>query len=298
MKNLFKKILVPVDFSETSTKAAAHASYLSRLTGADMLLLHVLPLNNYYFEMPEPVLVEDSRAEIGRRAEQQLNDLSEQATSDYNIHPRQIRSRGRVANEIIQTAEDEKVDLIIMGTHGAKGFEELFLGSNAHKVVTLAKCPVITIQPHAKDPGFKNIILPIDRSPHSREKVNLAVKLAIAYDSTLHILGLPDNSESDEYAKLQIILHQVEHFVKNSGVRCTCQTAAGENMAHEALRYGERMNADLIIIMTDHESRLTGIFLGPLAKQIVNHSRIPVMSIKPHYGHFESMGLDGNSLIY
>jgi nucleotide-binding universal stress UspA family protein len=201
-------------------------------------------------------------------------------------------------------AQKEKTDLIIMGTHGAKGFEELFIGSNAHKTVNLAPCPVLTVQSHATKPGFTNIVLPIDRSLHSREKVSLATALAKVYGAKIHILGLldendvPTGDDENEFGKLQIVLDQVQHAIEQTGIGFTRHTVQGTHLAAEALKYGKSVNADLIIIMTEHESALTGLFMGPLAKQIVNHSRIPVLSIKPNYGTFESLDLSGGYTAY
>ncbi|CAN5408301.1 universal stress protein [soil metagenome] len=293
MKMNIKKILVPTDFSETGLLALEHASFLARLVKAELILLHVLPLSEYHFEIPEPVMRIDNLEEINKIVEQKLNEVANDTKSKYGIMPKTMSTRGKIANEVMQIAIDEKVDLIVMGTHGASGFEELVLGSNAHKVVSLAPCPVITVQTHAKKLGFTNIVLPIDRSTHSREKVAYAIDLAHIYQAKLHIIGLLDQEEKIENDKLQIVLDQVQHAIEKAELTFTRHTVQGNHLATEALKYGESVNADLIVIMTDHESALTGLFMGPLAKQIVNHSRIPVLSLKPHYGTFEALNLSG-----
>jgi nucleotide-binding universal stress UspA family protein len=295
MKLEVKRIMVPTDFSETSKMALEHAAFLSRLLHAELLLVHVQAYNPFYFEIPEPLLVIKDTSKLDKFIEDKLIELRDEIEKEYGVKSRYMSPRGQVSNEIMQLAQKEKTDLIIMGTHGAKGFEELFIGSNAHKVVELAPCPVLTIQEHVAKPGFTNIVLPIDRSVHSREKVGVAIDLAKAYGSKIHILGLleEDDAEENEYGKLQIVLDQVQHAVEAAEIAYTRHTVKGTHLAAEALKYGTSVNADLIIIMTDHESALTGLFMGPLAKQIVNHSRIPVLSIKPHYGSFEALNLSG-----
>lgn len=293
MKLNIKKILVPTDFSETGLLALEHASFLARLVKADLIVLHVLPLNEYHFEIPEPVMRIENHDEINKLVEQKLAEVANDTRTNYGIMPRVISARGKVANEVMQIAQEEKIDLIVMGTHGAHGFEELLIGSNAHKVVSLAPCAVITVQTHAKKLGFTNIVLPIDRSLHSREKVQYAVDLAHIYQSKVHLLGLLDSDEASENDKLQIVLDQVQHALEKAEVNFSRQTVKGNLLAAEALRFAKTVDADLIMIMTDHESSLTGLFMGPLAKQIVNHSRIPVLSLKPHYGSFEALDLSG-----
>jgi nucleotide-binding universal stress UspA family protein len=106
---------------------------------------------------------------------------------------------------------------------------------------------------------------------------------------------LLENNEEHENDKLQIVLDQVQHAVEQANLRFSRQTVKGTNLAYEAMRFGPEVNADLIVIMTEQESALTGVFLGPRAKQIVNHSRIPVMSIKPKEALISDFNLDGST---
>jgi nucleotide-binding universal stress UspA family protein len=290
-----QKILVPVDFSETGMLALEHAGHMAGLAKADLILLHVLPANEYHFEIPEPELHIQSYDRVNAIVEERLNEAVDSLRERHGVKARSLSARGSVTREIIELANEEQVDLIVMGTHGAKGFEELFIGSNAHKVVSVAKCPVITVQTHVTRIGFTNIVLPIDRSAHSREKVNIALRFADLYDAKIHILGLLENSEEHENDKLQIVLDQVQHAVEQAKLRFSRQTVKGTNLAYEAMRFGPQVNADLIVIMTEQESTLTGVFLGPRAKQIVNHSRIPVMSIKPREALMSDFNLDGST---
>ena len=298
MKLDVKKILVPTDFSETGMLAIEHASFLARLVKAEMILLHVLPLTEYHFEIPEPVMHINNRDEVNKIVVQKLTELADHVSKEYGIRPQIMNTEGKIAMEVMQIAKDEDVDIIVMGTHGAKGFEEIMIGSNAHKVVSLAPCPVLTVQTHAKKLGFANIVLPIDRSTHSREKVETAISFANIYHSKLHILGLLESKEASEYDKLQIVLDQVQHSIEKAGLTFSRHTVKGDHLAAEALKYGSSIDADLIMIMTDQESQVTGLFLGLLAKQIVNHSRIPVLSLKPHYGTFEALDLSGAYTAY
>lgn len=293
MEMQLRKILVPVDFSETGMLALEHACFMARLAKADLYLVHVLPIQEFHYEIPEPVMRIDNHDEVNRVVEQKLNELVEMVHTKYSCKAKALSARGKVSHEIMEVAKDEKVDLIVMGTHGASGFEEFFLGSNAHKVVTVAPCPVITVQTHAKKLGFSNIVIPIDRTAHSREKVEAALRMAELFAAKLHIVGLLESHEDHENEKLQIVIDQVQHAVERTGLPFTRQTVKGTNLAKEALKYSAQINADLIVIMTEHESAMNGIFLGSRAKQIVNHSKVPVMSIKPHSGKFEGLDMGG-----
>ena len=146
--------------------------------------------------------------------------------------------------------------------------------------------------------GFTDIVVPIDNKFHSREKINYALELAKHYASRIHILGLLESHDDNDEGKFNIKLDSVEEIVKKSGLPYLRKVVEGDNLAKAALDYSKEVNADLIVINTDQESNLTGMYIGPFAKQIVNHSRVPVMSVKHGEGPFDSVNLTGNARIY
>lgn len=293
MKLDIRKILVPVDFSETSDHATEHAAWLAATTQAELFLVHVMPQNHYYFESPEPFILPVDEEEIRKATEEKLRIISRELFDKYNITSRNRVLHGKISSELIDFATAENVDVILMGTHGAKGLEEILIGSNAQHVVSLAPCPVITFQQEKRKPGFSNIVLPIDRSRHSREKVGVAINIATLCNSKIHIVGLLDNDDDGEYQKLQLVLDQVTIAIDRAEISYTRHTVKGDNIAVEAMSYAGSINADLILILTEDESVLGKLDLGPLSRHIVNHSPIPVLSMNPHYGNFEALDLTG-----
>jgi len=168
-----------------------------------------------------------------------------------------------------------------MGTHGASGFQEHIIGSNAYKVVSSAPCPVMTVQTHAKKLGFHNIVLPIDNSPTSRQKVTAAIELAKYYKSNIHIVGLITSNNEETLMKFDVKINQVKHFVAEHEVAYTTKVLNGEHQSTMCMDYAAQVNADLLVIMTDQEG---GLFMGSGAQKIVNHSKIPVLSVRPSEG--------------
>jgi len=281
-----KRILVPTDFSETGMLAIEHAAYLARLNKAHLYLLHVVESFEYAFSEYEPEIIIKDLEGVQDAVTEKLEKLAASLGNQYGITVSPVVSNGQPALGISDKVKDENIDLIIMGTHGAKGFEELIIGSNAHKVVNISPCPVITVQSSAKNIGFTNIVMPIDNSAHSRQKVDYVIKLAKLYGSKIHILGLLESLEEKEEKKFNIKLDAVESIIKDTELPYVRKLVTGHNTAAEAMKYSEEVNADLLVIMTDHESHLSGAFLGALAKQVVNHSKVPVMSIRPKEGPF------------
>lgn len=282
-----KRILVPVDFSETSETARTNAIILAKLLKADVFLICVIEHNWHHFSMimgaqkTPPTL-----ADIEIAVTKKLNDIQEKTSKKFGIKPKVFVASGHVHSEIISFSEKKKIDLIVMGTHGASGYNELFMGSIAQKVVTLSEVPVLTMQKKCNSPEFKNILIPIDNSMHSREKVNIAIILGKLFGSTMHILGLPDSKDKLALNKFNTKINSVEEILSSSKLPRKTTTVHGANLAKSALNYAAKNKCDLIIINIGHESNISGIFMGAFHQQIVNHSKIPVLSIKHTPTHY------------
>lgn len=278
-----KKILLPTDFSETAGLAIKQGAYMASLFKAELVLLHVIKPNLMAFSSENtpismPIDIVKYQEET---AAQKLSELAHGIRLEYPIKIEEVYETGFVCAAIVSVAQECNADLIIMGTHGASGFMEKFIGSNAYRVVNDATCPVITIQVQHTRKGFKDIVLPIDHSFYSSQKVNHAIEFAERYGSVIHILGLSHTDDETEINTLKIKMDQVEAFIDRRGIENDRQISIGINYAKLTMAYAEQINADLIVIMTEWEEDLTGLFIGPFARQIVNHSRITVMSIRP-----------------
>ena len=289
-----KKILIPIDFSETSLLAIEHGAFMAQLFKAELVLLHVVENHYEKFSVIAPELRITPPSDLTNAIEKKLEETAADIRSKYGVKSTCVTSTGTIFSEILLISKEHKVDLIVMGTHGTSGVVEFFIGSNAFKMVTESACPVITVQSQAKKVGFKNILLPIDDSAHSRQKVNHAIVLAKHFASTIHILGLDDsNNDEASRSRFQIKLEQIETYIKKCEVPSTCKTVVGKNQAKVTYDYAKTANADLIVIMTDQDEDITGRFMGTFAQQIINHSKIPVMSIQPIQGYVEFPHLGG-----
>ncbi|MFL5763704.1 MAG: universal stress protein [Bacteroidia bacterium] len=276
-----KKILLPIDFSETSLLAIEHAGFTAQLFKAELVLLHVVEQHWEQFSIIAPELRVSSPDEFTKAIEKKLEETASAILSKYGVKSATVTSTGNIFNEILSVSKEHNVDLVVMGTHGTSGVVEFFIGSNTFKMVTQSECPVISVQAHAIKLGFKEILLPIDDSAHSRQKVNHAVVLAKHFASRVHILGLPESQDDSDRKKFEIKLDQIEEYVKKCGLPLTRKMLEGKNQAKTTYDYAKTVNADLIVIMTDQDEDLTGRLMGTFAQQIINHSKIPVLSIQP-----------------
>lgn len=276
-----KRILIPVDFSETAMLALDHATFMAKLFKADLILIHVV--EKFSFKIDINKKSDDAADERVIRA--RLAEIADSVKHKTGGSVEILVKAGKIAKKIVEAANETFADLIILGTHGVSGFEEFFMGSNAFRVVTEAQCPVMSVQMHATKVGFKDIVLPIDNSDATRQKVRYAVELAKHYDSTIHIVGILTLDYKDIRQKFMLKIKQVEEYITKRGITHTTEIMKGENIASITLKHAEKINADLIMIMTEQEDELTGLLMGTFAQQVVNHSKIPVMTVKPSLKH-------------
>ncbi len=141
-----KTILCAVDFSESSAKVAEYAKTLASKLGTKLIVLYVAPSLSQYvgFHVP-PNSIESFVGEIVAGAEKTMESYLDEHFADVEVVGKVVT--GYAAEEILNVAEAENVDLIIMGTHGRKGIDLILFGSVAEKVVKSSTRPVLTIRP-------------------------------------------------------------------------------------------------------------------------------------------------------
>lgn len=281
-----KKILIPVDFSETSLLAIEHGRILAKMLKADVILLHCdeKAAASHAAMDAETEVVDKGGSGSGKR----LDELASSFEKEDKVNVISMVKKAKPSRGIVKTVEENNIDLIVMGTHGIGGFEEFFMGSTAHKIVNLSPCPVLSVQTHASPTRFGTIVLPIDDTMQSRQKVVMALSIASAFKATVHLLGLPLDHHPEQIKKFNVKLDTVEDRIKQAGLPFVRKVIQADNVAVEVMKYSDEVKADLTVIMTDHESHLTGIFLGAFAGQIVNHSKVPVLSIRPSEAKLEA----------
>ncbi|HKR03233.1 MAG TPA: universal stress protein [Bacteroidia bacterium] len=278
-KFLINKILIPYDFSETAALSLEHAVFMAQLLKADITLLHIVETVSFTSAISHALGGFEKKIETATN--EKLTQVADEIHRKSGIALNIRTEVGRIYRKINAVAKEMKIDMIVMGTHGVSGYQKFQLGTNTSKVVSDAPCPVLSVQTHRKNLGFKKIILPIDDSPASRQKVNYALELAQHYGSHVNIAGLINFTNEDLKRKFKIKVEQVEEYLLQHGIGCDVSYMTGDNLAQMTLKHSEEQDADLIVIMTEQEPSLTGLFMGTYATQVVNHSKIPVLSVHP-----------------
>jgi nucleotide-binding universal stress UspA family protein len=270
-----KQIIVAIDFSRCSIHALEYAIKLANNIKANILLVWVD--NTRSNESVFPDMAGGSRKEITDNFDEIIAKYSAQL--DQGEITFKIR-KGKVHIEVANQAKYSDAMLVVAGTHGVTGFEEFWIGSNAYRIVTYAPCPVITIRTNYEfSQELNKIVIPIDSSLETRQKLTYTTKFAKYFNSEMHVLSLYSTSIKAVRQKVDNYTLQVKKYLEEENVNFVIEKVDAENITNSIINYAKEINADIIAIMTEQEMTTANLFLGAYAQQMVNHSPIPVLSI-------------------
>jgi nucleotide-binding universal stress UspA family protein len=281
METRENKILIPVDFSEQSLIAVDQSYNIARMVNAEIYLLHVITENNALWGL----FSSKEQTDIEEKLKIKLTNFAGHIEEKSGIKVFALVEKGKLIETIIETAERLKVKFLIVGTSSSTDFKQKIIGSNALRLIREASFPVITIKGKHHRKGCKNIVLPLDLTKETREKVSYAIHFAKYFNSVVHAVTVNVSNDTYIMNRLKLQLDQVSSYIKSHGIECT-QTflnseSGNENMCKALLDFSHKVEADLIIIMTQQETEVIKYFVGSLAKEIIHNSDIPVMSIVP-----------------
>ncbi len=272
-----KKITIAIDFSKTSLKTLEFAVLFSKKFGSEIEMVWV---NKPVYE--ESVYPADKEI-IQEEAENRFCKLQENYKEKEGIDLTYKIREGKVYKEIVEHAEHNGSDMIFAGTHGVTGFEEFWMGSNAFKIVSASKLPVFTMRGDyiINDKILQKIVLPIDRTIETRQKVPLAVKLAKKFNAEVHILPLYSTHYENIIKKINAYVNQTADFLKTHNIKYFIEDISVEDSADATLDYAKKIDADLVMIMSKLNTNPFAFILGSYSRHMVNHSPIPVITVEP-----------------
>ena len=268
-----KTIIVGTDFSKGSYVALELAVDIAKKIHANIQLIWVCREKMLY--------TDDQNNYVRNLATQKMDDLCEKYQAQLEgttITP--MIMQGKVAPMLAAQAEKANATMIVIGTNGASGFEKYWMGSTAVRIVQEATCPVLSIREGFNfHKSLERILVPLNMSTNSRQKLPVAVKMAKAFNAHIHLLGQYENNSQAQ--TVGIYMKQAETFLQKQNVAYTSESMLAKNLPEEALAYADTINADLIVISTEQEQVLSSLFIGTNAQQFVHHSLIPILSVHP-----------------
>jgi len=276
------KILVPTDFSTEAGFALDAAISLAARTGAKILLLHVVEgfiPGSFATQggIPENLSEEAFMIQLMEKGKRDLASL----VGSKNLENRNVVTKIKVGNpyhHIAQDILDDKADLVIMGSQGTSGYEEVLIGSNTERVVRHSKCPVITI----KQPvDFNQITDVVFAASFLETEDNVAKeikKLQHILDAKLHLLKVdtPYNFESSRTVKNRIRSFVERHRLENYTIEIYNEATEEDGIVY----FAEDIDADMIAMATHGKTGLRHLLSGSIAEDVVNHAQRPVWTCR------------------
>lgn len=280
MNTTKKIILVPLDFSQQSLVALHHAELVTRVLEGELYIIHVVDepgaISSFFSNV--------DMDEVSEKIWEKMSELESQIVS-RGIKAHSMVARGKIYEEVVRTAELIGASFIVMGTNGADGIMKRFIGSNALRVVRESRVPVISLKGKPKQDGFKNIVLPLDLTKETREKVNKAIELSRQFGAFIHVVSILLTEDEEVVNKLRMQLNQVEAFLTKADVSHSAEivkvSEKAKDLSEAVMDYANKVGGDLLMIMTQQEVEFSERFIGSAAQELINNSEIPVCSIIP-----------------
>ncbi|PIQ16582.1 MAG: hypothetical protein COW67_02095 [Flavobacteriales bacterium CG18_big_fil_WC_8_21_14_2_50_32_9] len=268
------KVLVPHDFTAVADCAISHAAQVAKSYGGDVYLLHVV-----------------SKQKEIEAAREKLTEIASKSEKKFGVNINVIVRIGSIFEDIGDVASEISAGYIVMGTHGARGMQKI-LGSHAIKVISHSKVPFIIVQ--EKEPSetdtYDDIVVPIDHSDVTKQKLAIAANIAKHFKSTVHLFA---DSESDEFLKKKLDqeLRFAKKYFDEKGLTYEIQRAEedGGNFKKQLVRFSAKIDADLIVIVNTQEGALLPDFFGSDEQEVIaNEAEIPVLITNPTHQFISS----------
>lgn len=254
-------LLIPIDFTEQSVLAVKQAYNLAKYTHSKIVLLHAYE-------------------KAGEEKYDELKALTKQTETEGGVPTEFMNVKGNIYSEVPKVAQEIGATLVMAGIESHMSAKNI-IGASASKMIRECECPVITIRGKEHRDGCENILLPLDLSRESREKVDVAVQFAHYFGASIRILAVFSLSDAAYENQLLAYSHQVKQYIKGKGISCSNKSIASDSVADTIVEYANKIEADLIIIMNKPNLSIKEFFSGTEAQKVVDVSNLPVMTINP-----------------
>lgn len=271
-----KRILVPTDFSPQAANALKVAAYIARKNNAEIYLEHSLDLPDSLSTGGGSNVKPQSIFFI-KLAEKKFEEvLKRDYLLDVDVH--QAIGHGEIYDDVQLTVKDKDIDLIIMGSHGTSGFQEMFIGSNAEKVVRTSKIPVLVIKNEHDIFDIKDFVFATDFTEECRKPFKQAQKFAKDVGAKMHLLFVNTPNDYKTTPEINTIISDfVEGMdAENYTTNIYCETTVEKGI----LGFATAIGAQLIGMSTHGRKGLSHFFNGSISEDLVNHANMPVITFK------------------
>jgi nucleotide-binding universal stress UspA family protein len=266
MADTIKNILVALDFSEPSLNALETAASLAAQWQSELSLLYV-----------DEGLSERPQSTQKRQSMDILNALATDVRIKYAIDPRTSIVEGSAFYCIVRQAISERADLVVMGTYGASGYREGFIGTTAYNTIKLSLSPVLCVPAGRKWIPFKKMLVPVRPRIDAHSQMRMVRHFASAATVTELLSLHPAERYSTNYVSEDT--NGLEDF-NGKGELVYFNVDGGEGLLPDnVLKHADRSNSDLIVLTPSLDVSTKQFYIGPHTQKILHHARVPILSV-------------------
>ena len=275
-----KKILVPVDFSTPSENAMKVAAGLAKRNDAQLVVLHVIELAETLFGSEQFNVDDEQIVFFMKMAKKRFAKFLDK---DYlkEIDYKDMVDIGPTSKYISEYAANENVDMIVMGSTGVSGLEEVLIGSNTEKIVRTSAVPVLVVKKKMEDLSINNVVFASDFDIESLKAYENAKRFADSFNAQLKLLYV--NLPGNQFYSTQEIHEQMRKFLHEADVELNEKNVIIYNdytIQLGVINGANTLKADLIAMPTHGRQGLSHFFNGSIGEDVVNHSTLPVITFK------------------
>lgn len=272
-----KKILIPTDFSKNAEHALKVAAQIAKKNNGEIILLHMLELPN---QGSDAVVSGKSIPEIMFFKNAAMNKLEDLMDADYleGIPVSEIIQFELAFDGILNISKKNDVDLIVMGSHGASGFKEMFIGSNAEKVVRNSEIPVLIIKEENNNFEVNDFVFASDFSDEIKKPFEKVLAVAEKFGAKLHVVTINTPSNFKPTSVSESIMHSFLANFKSDNI--VTHIYNDTSIEGGVLNFANSIQADLIGMSTHGRKGLSHFLNGSISEDLVNHSVKPVITFK------------------
>lgn len=272
-----KRILVPTDFSKHADYALKVAAQIAKNNDGEIFLLHMLELPSAgndalsrAHDIPELMFFKNA---VVAKLDEIMNSNFLDGVKISKIIQFEMAFDG-----IIKNGETHNIDLIVMGSHGASGFQEMFIGSNTEKVVRNSNVPVLVIKREESNFSAEKFVFASDFSDEIKKPFEKVVDFVNKFKSHLYLVNIntPNNFKSTKVAQKQMDEFVSEFKINNFSTHIYNDV----NVEKGILHFAKSIDADIIGMSTHGRKGLSHFFNGSISEDLVNHAKRPVITFK------------------
>jgi nucleotide-binding universal stress UspA family protein len=269
------KILIPTDFSVQAEYAYLMVKNLEQVVPMDIHFLHVLPVPDTVTMNAEGAFDTCGEIDVGYLVKQK--EIAERKLADLKaLYGNQLHTHfisGKLTDAILIFSEQNKYDLIVMGTRGAWGIKEKISGSETQIIARRSKIPLLSLMCNRSGLVIKNILLVHHFNNPAKENLGMLITLIEAFEARLHLLQITSARVEDEKEAAEA---NMKNFATmNNLLQYQCHVINDRDVENGVIHFNQVTDMDMVFIGTHGKG---GIFHQSATEKLINHLYKPIVS--------------------